>query len=109
MGWAPVNRWAAPRAMLIIPRVTTKGVTLPLVITRPLSSPSRQPISKRGGDDQRHGPAAVFEAGTEDPGQGQDRAHRQIDPGREDHERHAHGHDAVDRGLPDDVQQVPGR
>ena len=67
MGWVLVYTCAMPRAMLIVPSVTTKGVTLPLVITRPLSQPQQRTDQQRGGDDQRHGPAAVLETGDSTP------------------------------------------
>ncbi len=55
-------------------------------------------------DGQLHG----HHGGGQGAAQGQHGAHRQIDAGRQNNERHAHRHDGVDRGLAQYVEQVVG-
>ena len=78
MGRPEVKTRAAPRAMLIMPRVAMKGGRRPLVMRSPLSH----------------------------AGEGEQRPDREVDAAGQDHEGHAQRDHRVDAGLLHHVEQV---
>ncbi len=105
-GRPAVKTRAAPRATLIIPRVAMKGGSRPRVISSPLTRPHRAPAARPSAMARGTGNGAWRAAREEDAGEGHDRAHREVDPPGDDHERHAHRDHGVDGGLLEDVEEV---
>ena len=119
IGPPAANSSAAPRKADMPPSVTTKGGTLSRVIAMPCSQPHSDPDRDRR---ERRGDPAVADAALSDgeavlepalgdgrrdqPGEGDQRADRQVDAGGQDHEGHADRKQPGDRHLPHDVEEV---
>ena len=85
------------------------GGSRPSVISRPFTQTARRADDERQRDRHRRRHRRLERERQHDAGQRQHRADRQIDPAGDDHERHPHGDDGVERGLLQDVEQVRDR
>ena len=95
-----------PRAAVIMASVITKGRELRVGHEDAGHEPGRRPGPDRARDADDRSVLADDQARAGDAPKRQERADREVDAARQDHEQHADRHDAGRRDLPQYVQDV---
>ena len=98
-----------PLATVSMPRVAMNGLRPATETRSPLTSPQVAPTRVPPEDCERDGEAGLGHHHHADhTRERRHRAHREVYPRGDDHQRHPDGYDGHDRGLGADVEEVVG-